>query len=152
MPQHITVVDSDPSWPRKYAAERDRIAPALGDNLLAVWHIGSTAVPGLAAKPVIDIMAAVRSLEAADAAAERFAALGENRRGLRLIRLQGRQQESRSYERERRQKRQRVAQLQCEIQRPPSHSILCREDRFKTQARNFSRRSRPSLMFSMLVA
>ena len=76
MPQHITVVDSDPSWPRKYAAERDRIAPALGDNLLAVWHIGSTAVPGLAAKPVIDIMAAVRSLEAADAAAERFAALG----------------------------------------------------------------------------
>lgn len=76
MPQHITVVDSDPSWPRKYAAERDRIAPALGDNLLAVWHIGSTAVSGLAAKPVIDIMAAVRSLEAADAAAERFAALG----------------------------------------------------------------------------
>lgn len=56
MAQHITVVDYDPSWPTRFAAERALLAPIFGDEALAIWHIGSTAVPGLAAKPIIDIM------------------------------------------------------------------------------------------------
>lgn len=76
MPQHITVVDYDPEWPLKYVREQESIAEILEDNCLAVYHIGSTAVPGLAAKPIIDIMAVVRSLEQVDDVAEKFANIG----------------------------------------------------------------------------
>ena len=68
MPQHITVVEYDPEWPLKYAQERDRITEILKGNCIAIYHIGSTSVPGLPAKPIIDIMVAVRSLAQADAA------------------------------------------------------------------------------------
>ena len=76
MPQHITVVNYDPDWPSKYVRERDYITGILKDNCIAVYHIGSTSVPGLAAKPVIDIMAVVRSLEKADTVADRFSEMG----------------------------------------------------------------------------
>lgn len=76
MPQHITVVEYDPEWPLKYAQERDRITEILKGNCIAIHHIGSTSVPGLPAKPIIDIMVAVRSLAQADAAAEQFSGLG----------------------------------------------------------------------------
>ncbi len=65
----IIVVPYDPSWPASFEAERRVL-----DRLLAPWivgsieHVGSTAVPGLAAKPVIDIMVGVKSLEASRAA------------------------------------------------------------------------------------
>src|SRR5262249_5590105 len=45
----------DPAWPARFEAERDRIRGALGPAALRVEHIGSTSVPGLAAKPVVDI-------------------------------------------------------------------------------------------------
>lgn len=51
----IEVVDYDPAWPDRFEAIRDRIAPALGALAIAIEHVGSTSVPGLAAKPVIDI-------------------------------------------------------------------------------------------------
>jgi GrpB-like predicted nucleotidyltransferase (UPF0157 family) len=51
----IVVVDYDPQWPTRFTVERNRIVNALGDQALAVDHIGSTSVPGLAAKPIIDI-------------------------------------------------------------------------------------------------
>src|SRR5215468_7066479 len=51
----IVVVDYDPQWPTRFTAERNRIVNALGDQALAVDHIGSTSVPGLSAKPIIDI-------------------------------------------------------------------------------------------------
>ena len=51
----IEVVDYDPSWPSAYDTLRSRILHALGDAVLCVEHVGSTSVPGLAAKPVIDI-------------------------------------------------------------------------------------------------
>jgi NAD-dependent deacetylase len=50
----VEVVDYDPEWPRRYEAEVARVRTALGE-VIAAEHIGSTAVPGLAAKPVIDI-------------------------------------------------------------------------------------------------
>ena len=76
MPQHITVVNYDPEWPSNYARERGCIAEILKDNCISIYHIGSTSVPGLPAKPVIDIMAVVRSLEEVDRAAEKFSAIG----------------------------------------------------------------------------
>lgn len=76
MPQHITVVDYHTEWPLEYEKERKKIAAVLKDNCIAVYHIGSTSVPGLAAKPIIDIMAVVRSLEQVDAVSEDFAQIG----------------------------------------------------------------------------
>ena len=49
------MVEPDPAWPWVFASLEDRIRAALGERALAVEHVGSTAVPGLAAKPVIDI-------------------------------------------------------------------------------------------------
>ncbi len=76
MPQHVTVVDYDPKWPAKYEMERDAISAILAGNCLSLYHIGSTSVPGLAAKPIIDIMAVVRSLKEVDALSGKFEELG----------------------------------------------------------------------------
>lgn len=76
MPQRVTVVDYDPSWPQRFWEERDRLCGALGEAALAIWHIGSTSVPGLAAKPVVDVLVAARSLEEVDAAEPRMRELG----------------------------------------------------------------------------
>src|SRR5438067_10642367 len=53
------IVDYDPLWPLDFEAERRRIAAALGDLAVRIEHNGSTAVPGLAAKPIIDIKVSV---------------------------------------------------------------------------------------------
>lgn len=76
MSQHITVADYNPLWIKKYEEEAVLIKEILADNCIAIYHIGSTSVPGLAAKPIIDIMAAVRSLEKVDCAAEAFSKIG----------------------------------------------------------------------------
>ncbi|WP_250008321.1 GrpB family protein [Actinoplanes sp. M2I2] len=51
----IVLEDYDPAWPGRYAAARDAIVAALGERILGLEHVGSTSVPGLAAKPVVDI-------------------------------------------------------------------------------------------------
>ena len=53
--RHILIVDYDPLWSKRFEFERDRIEVALGERAVRIDHIGSTSVPGLAAKPVIDI-------------------------------------------------------------------------------------------------
>lgn len=58
----ILVVDYDHQWTILFEQEKEEIIAALGSYLLTVEHIGSTAVPGLAAKPVIDIGVGIRSL------------------------------------------------------------------------------------------
>ncbi|MDQ1379631.1 MAG: hypothetical protein QOJ71_350 [Actinomycetota bacterium] len=55
----IVIVDYDTDWPVRFEAERARIVAALGPRALAVDHIGSTSVPGLAAKPIIDVCVTV---------------------------------------------------------------------------------------------
>ncbi|MEV0270218.1 GrpB family protein [Hamadaea sp. NPDC050747] len=56
----IDIVPYDPEWPTAYAHQRDRVTTALGDWLTGpVEHIGSTSVPGLPAKPIIDMLARV---------------------------------------------------------------------------------------------
>ena len=59
MPEPIIIVDYKREWPKEYAREAARILGAIGNKALRVEHIGSTAVPGLGAKPIIDIMLAV---------------------------------------------------------------------------------------------
>lgn len=55
----IELADYDPAWPLCFRREADRIHAALHDSVLRLEHIGSTAVPGLAAKPIIDILLVV---------------------------------------------------------------------------------------------
>jgi GrpB-like predicted nucleotidyltransferase (UPF0157 family) len=52
----VQLADYDPSWPNLFDREAQRIAAALGEGALGIEHVGSTAVPRLAAKPVIDIL------------------------------------------------------------------------------------------------
>jgi len=55
----VLLADYDPAWPGLYQREAARIRSVLGDRVLLLEHVGSTAVPGLAAKPVIDILLVV---------------------------------------------------------------------------------------------
>jgi len=55
----IQIVDYDPEWPRLFEREARRIQAALGDRVLLIEHTGSTSVPGLAAKPRIDMLLVV---------------------------------------------------------------------------------------------
>jgi GrpB-like predicted nucleotidyltransferase (UPF0157 family) len=55
-----------PDWPLEFAREAERLKAMLGDELVDVHHIGSTSVPGLAAKPIIDLLPLVRSHEGLD--------------------------------------------------------------------------------------
>ena len=57
------VSDYDSAWPSRFAELEARIGPALGDAALAVEHIGSTSVPQLSAKPIIDVLVVVADVE-----------------------------------------------------------------------------------------
>src|SRR5437588_8960496 len=52
----IQIADYDPEWPRLYEREAERVQSTLGDRVLLLEHVGSTSVPGLAAKPKIDML------------------------------------------------------------------------------------------------
>ena len=62
-PVQIVIAEYDPQWLRRFAAERERIRLALGPAALSVEHIGSTAVPQLAAKPIIDVLLTVARVD-----------------------------------------------------------------------------------------
>lgn len=70
------IVPSDPNWAPQGARIMARLAKATGENVVGIDHIGSTAVPGLAAKDVLDLQIRVRSLDAADALAQSLAEAG----------------------------------------------------------------------------
>jgi GrpB-like predicted nucleotidyltransferase (UPF0157 family) len=55
----VRIAEYDPSWPERFEIERGRVESALGATAIRIEHVGSTSVPGLAAKPVIDIMVTV---------------------------------------------------------------------------------------------
>jgi GrpB-like predicted nucleotidyltransferase (UPF0157 family) len=59
----VEILAYDPDWPARFEAMRARLAVALGPTALRIDHVGSTAVPGLAAKPVIDIQISVPDVE-----------------------------------------------------------------------------------------
>jgi GrpB-like predicted nucleotidyltransferase (UPF0157 family) len=72
----VKVVPYDPRWPADFEGERDRLRSALGEVAVRVDHNGSTAVPGLAAKPIIDIQVSVARLHEIDGYAPALARLG----------------------------------------------------------------------------
>jgi GrpB-like predicted nucleotidyltransferase (UPF0157 family)/predicted enzyme related to lactoylglutathione lyase len=76
MPRKVEVLPYNPAWPGLFHSEAQVLADVFGLELLALHHIGSTSVPGLAAKPIIDILAEVDQIEAIDALAPKLAALG----------------------------------------------------------------------------
>jgi GrpB-like predicted nucleotidyltransferase (UPF0157 family) len=62
----VRIVDYDTAWPELAAAELGLIEAALGDTVVRVDHVGSTAVPGLAAKPIVDLQASVAEIDRTD--------------------------------------------------------------------------------------
>lgn len=72
----ITVVDYDPRWPDMYKREKDEITGALSGQVSAIEHVGSTSVPGLASKPIVDIMVGVASVERLDQCIEPLRRIG----------------------------------------------------------------------------
>jgi GrpB-like predicted nucleotidyltransferase (UPF0157 family) len=72
----IEIVEYDPSWPLFYQEEQARVAERLAGLAESIEHIGSTSVPGLAAKPIIDLLVTVAHLGPVDLYRERLESLG----------------------------------------------------------------------------
>ena len=72
----LEIVPYDTVWPQLFLAERGRIAAVVGALALRIDHNGSTSVPGLAAKPIVDIQVSVERLHPVEAYAPQFAQLG----------------------------------------------------------------------------
>jgi GrpB-like predicted nucleotidyltransferase (UPF0157 family) len=77
----VTLEPHDPAWTEMAGAESVRLKAALGDVLVVVHHIGSTSIPGILAKPTVDLMPTVTALEALDARRGDVEALGYLWRG-----------------------------------------------------------------------
>ena len=88
--REIVLVAPDPAWPARFEQERERIVAALGRVAVRVDHVGSTSVPGLAAKPIVDIDVSVPDVEDEDAYLPALLAAGYELRvrepGHRLVR------------------------------------------------------------------
>ncbi|KTD73430.1 bifunctional GrpB family protein/GNAT family N-acetyltransferase [Legionella tucsonensis] len=77
----IEVVPYDSNWPMQFVQEAERIKKALGSNCIKIHHIGSTSVPDLAAKPIIDMIPVVLELSKVDSANAALQALGYEAKG-----------------------------------------------------------------------
>lgn len=77
----IVVVDYDPTWPNVFEQLRSHVWPVVGDVAMTIEHVGSTSVPGLAAKPIIDMTVVVPSPREVPLAVARLATLGYEHRG-----------------------------------------------------------------------
>jgi GrpB-like predicted nucleotidyltransferase (UPF0157 family) len=76
VPEPVVIADYDPAWTERYEALRAQIAPALGELAAAIEHVGSTSVPGLAAKATIDLVVRLHSVGDLKEAIGRLARLG----------------------------------------------------------------------------
>ena len=81
MARRVTVVPHDVSWAPEFTREAARVSEGLGANILEVHHIGSTAIPGIFAKPIIDILAVVEDIEVVDSNSEAMRRAGYEARG-----------------------------------------------------------------------
>lgn len=77
----IAVVPYDSNWPLMFESEAKLIQQALGSNCIAIHHIGSTSVPGLNAKPILDMLPVVSDIQAVDQAAKAMESLGYKAKG-----------------------------------------------------------------------
>jgi GrpB-like predicted nucleotidyltransferase (UPF0157 family) len=71
-----TFTEYSPDWPRQFEEEAEQLRALLGDELVAVHHIGSTSIPGLAAKPIIDMLPLVREITRVDELSPTLVAAG----------------------------------------------------------------------------
>jgi GrpB-like predicted nucleotidyltransferase (UPF0157 family) len=76
MPSRIVVVPHDPRWRERYDRESARVAQALAPHFRAAHHIGSTAIPTIHAKPIVDLLIEVDDVKAVEARNAAMAALG----------------------------------------------------------------------------
>jgi len=72
----VAVVPHDPRWRDAFEVEAKHVAAALGENVVDIHHIGSTAIPGIYAKPVIDLLVEVRDIRAVDTQTPAMESLG----------------------------------------------------------------------------
>ncbi len=79
--QRVQLVPHDPRWEEEFARESSAVARAMGDLLVAIHHIGSTAIPGIRAKPIIDVLAVVNDIARVDDQASRLQGLGYEAKG-----------------------------------------------------------------------
>ena len=105
---NVVVVDYDPQWARDFEALRARIWPVVADFAVTMEHVGSTSVPGLSAKPILDIDLIVRSPEEVLLAIERLATIGYTHRG--NLGIEGREA------------------FRAGVDRPAHNLYVCRED------------------------
>lgn len=77
----VEVIPHDPQWPARFAVEAAAVQAALGNTVIRVEHVGSTSVPGLAAKPIIDMMPLVRDVRDVGRRLAAMAAIGYTPRG-----------------------------------------------------------------------
>jgi GrpB-like predicted nucleotidyltransferase (UPF0157 family) len=76
MPEKIVIVEYEPHWPELFAKLRTPVAEVLGNLALVIEHVGSTSIPGLPAKAIIDMDVVVESTDHIRAATLRLATLG----------------------------------------------------------------------------
>lgn len=76
MQEPVIIVEYDPDWPSAFASLHRKLASILGDLAAATEHVGSTGVPGLAAKPILDVDVILSRAEEFPQAAERLAQVG----------------------------------------------------------------------------
>lgn len=74
--KNVVVVPHDPRWRDAFEAEARDIAAALGENVVAIHHVGSTSIPGIHAKPVVDLLLEVKDVAELDARSPAMEALG----------------------------------------------------------------------------
>ncbi len=81
MGRTVRMVAHDPQWAQQFCEEAGRLAPVFGEQLVAMHHIGSTAISGIVAKPIIDILVEVRDIASVDSLNEPMRRLGYTARG-----------------------------------------------------------------------
>jgi len=76
MPRKVELILHDPTWADKYQEEADRLTAVLSPEIIAIHHIGSTAIPNIFAKPIIDILIEVKEINRIDHYNDQLATLG----------------------------------------------------------------------------
>jgi len=76
MKRHVEVVPHNPEWKELFEDEVQELVAVFGEEIVAAYHIGSTAIPGILAKPIIDILLEVRDIESVDTFNREMVAIG----------------------------------------------------------------------------
>ena len=84
-PGIVRLVDGNAQWPALYAAEARRIGDVIGRQVVAIEHFGSTAIPGIRAKPIIDILVGLRQFDDGRSLVEPLTSLGYDYVGSEMV-------------------------------------------------------------------